>query len=110
MIVLDTHIKSGPAVSLDQSQTKNSGFPNGRIMRAKEKKLLNRIERNPDIMLGKPVIKGTRLTVELLLEKLAYGYSEEELIAEYPFISREDIQATLLYASRVISLEEEISI
>ena len=79
-------------------------------MRAKEKKLLNRIERNPDIMLGKPVIKGTRLTVELLLEKLAYGYSEEELIAEYPFISREDIQATLLYASRVISLEEEISI
>jgi uncharacterized protein (DUF433 family) len=80
------------------------------IMKAKEKKLLNRIERNPDIMLGKPVIKGTRLTVELLLEKLAYGYSEKEIIAEYPFISREDIQATLLYASRVISLEEEISI
>jgi uncharacterized protein (DUF433 family) len=79
-------------------------------MKAKETKLLSRIERNPAIMLGKPVIKGTRLTVELLLEKLAYGYSEEKLIAEYPFLTREDIQATLLYASRVISLEEEISI
>jgi len=80
------------------------------MMKTKEKKLLSRIERNPEIMLGKPVIKGTRLTVELLLEKLAYGYSEEELIAEYPFLTKEDIQATLLYASRVVSLEEEISI
>ncbi len=79
-------------------------------MTTKEKKLLNRIERNPEIMLGKPVIKGTRLTVELILEKLAYGYTEEELIAEYPFITKEDIQATLLYASRLVSLEEELSI
>lgn len=79
-------------------------------MKTKEAKLLNRIERNPEIMLGKPVIKGTRLTVELLLEKLAYGYSEEELVADYPFITKEDIKAALFYASRVISLEEEISI
>jgi uncharacterized protein (DUF433 family) len=79
-------------------------------MKIKEKRLLSRIERNPEIMLGKPVIKGTRLTVELLLEKLAYGYSEEKLISEYPFLTKEDIQATLLYASRVVSLEEEISI
>jgi uncharacterized protein (DUF433 family) len=80
------------------------------MMKIKEKKLLSRVERNPEIMLGKPVIKGTRLPVELLLEKLAYGYSEEKLMAEYPFLTKEDIQATLLYASRVVSLEEEISI
>lgn len=79
-------------------------------MKIKEKDLLGRIDRNPEIVLGKPVIKGTRLTVELLLGKLAYGYSEGELIAEYPFITKEDIQATLLYASRAVSLEEEISL
>ncbi len=59
-------------------------------------------------MFGKPVIKGSRLPVDLLLEKLAYGYTEENLVAEYPFITKEDIQAALLYASKVISLEEEI--
>lgn len=72
------------------------------------KNLLSRIERNPEIMFGKPVIKGTRLPVDLLLEKLAYGYTEENLVAEYPFITKEDIQAALLYASKVISLEEEL--
>jgi len=71
------------------------------------KNLLNKIERNPEIMFGKPVIKGTRLPVDLLLEKLAYGYTEENLMAEYPFITKEDIRAALLYASKVISLEEE---
>ena len=74
-----------------------------------EKIILLRIERNPDIMFGKPVIKGTRLPVDLLLEKLAYGHTEEKLIEEYPFITREDIHAALLYASRIISLEEEFA-
>ncbi len=71
------------------------------------KNLLSRIERKPEIMFGKPVIKGTRLQVDLLLEKLAYGYTEEKLAEEYPFITKEDIQAALLYASKVLSLEEE---
>ncbi len=73
-----------------------------------EKNLLSRIERKTEIMFGKPVIKGTRLPVELLLEKLAYGYTEEKLVEEYPFITKEDIQAALLYASKVLSLEEEL--
>lgn len=79
-------------------------------MKINEKKLLKRIERDPKIMLGKPVIKGTRLTVELLLEKLAYGHTTAEILNEYPFIKKDDIQATLLYASRLISLEEEIAV
>jgi len=74
-----------------------------------ERELINRIERNPEIMVGKPVIKGTRLPVDLLLEKMAYGYSEDKILEEYPFITREDIRAALLYASRAVSLEEEFS-
>jgi uncharacterized protein (DUF433 family) len=74
----------------------------------KKDKLLSRIERNPEIMFGKPVIKGTRLPIELILEKLAYGETEEDLIAEYPFLTKDDIKAAILYASKFISLEEEV--
>jgi uncharacterized protein (DUF433 family) len=68
--------------------------------------LLERIERNPKVMFGKPVIKNTRLTVELVLEKLGYGASEKELLESYPFLTHEDIQACILYASRVVSMED----
>lgn len=74
----------------------------------RNKNLLSRIERKPEIMFGKPVIKGTRLPIDLLLEKLAYGYTEKKLEEEYPFITKEDIKAALLYASKSISLEEEL--
>jgi uncharacterized protein (DUF433 family) len=76
----------------------------------KGKTLLKRIECNPKIMFGKPVIKGTRMPVELILEKLAYGYTPEMLIKEYPFLSEQDIKAALLFAARNISLEEIVSI
>lgn len=77
-------------------------------MNINEDKLLSRIEGKPEIMFGKPVIKGTRLPVEIILEKLAYGYryTDEKLLEEYPFITKEDIYAALLYASKIISLEE----
>jgi len=52
-----------------------------------KKNLLSRIERKPEIMFGKPVIKGTRLPVDLILEKLAYGYTDKKLVDEYPFIT-----------------------
>ena len=57
-------------------------------------------------MFGKPVIKGTRLTIEIILEKLAYGESEENIIGEYPFLKRADIKAALLYAAKTVSPEE----
>jgi uncharacterized protein (DUF433 family) len=69
--------------------------------------LLERVELNPKIMLGKPVIKGTRLTLEIILEKLAYGQTEDEIIEDYPFLSKEDIKAALLYAARQLAFEEE---
>lgn len=69
-------------------------------------RLLNRIETNPNIMLGKPVIKGSRLPVEIILEKLAYGETEDKILKEYPFLKKEDIKAALLFAAKTLSLEE----
>ena len=75
-----------------------------------EKDLLSRIERNPDIMMGKPVVKGTRLPVDIIVEKLAYGLSFQDIIREYPFISEEDIRASLLYAAKSVGMEEVYSL
>ena len=65
----------------------------------KEETLLNRIEINPDVMLGKPVIRGTRITAELILRKLSQNIAEEEILADYPKLKREDIQAAIAYAA-----------
>lgn len=70
------------------------------------KKLIRRIEINPKIMLGKPVIKGTRLPVYLLVEKIAYGATHEEILQQYPFLREDDIRAALLYASKTVAREE----
>ncbi|MDH5398151.1 MAG: DUF433 domain-containing protein [Cyclobacteriaceae bacterium] len=58
-----------------------------------------RITHNPDIMLGKPVIAGTRITVELLLRKLSEGMTIEQVLTAYPHLAREDVYAALAYAS-----------
>lgn len=71
-----------------------------------EKKLLKRIVINPEIMLGKPVIKGTRLTVEIIIEKLAYGETIEDLKKDYPFLTEGDIRAALLYAAKRLAQEK----
>ena len=63
------------------------------------------IESNHTIMLGKPVIKGTRITVELILKKLSEGASASQLIDMYPSLNNEQINACLAYASDVISNE-----
>ena len=54
---------------------------------------------DPDIMLGKPVLAGTRITVELILEKLAAGETMEQILEEYPQLTRDGILAALAYAS-----------
>ncbi len=65
-----------------------------------------RIEVNPKVMLGKPVIRGTRIPVELLLRKLSEGATEAELLEAYPRITRRDIQAVLRYAADTVGHEE----
>lgn len=68
--------------------------------------LLERIEINPKVVVGKPVIKGTRLPVELILKMLSQGISTEEILEEYPHLSREDIRAALAYAAEALEVEE----
>jgi uncharacterized protein (DUF433 family) len=70
----------------------------------------DRIVTDQKIMLGKPVIKGTRITVELILKKLSEGMSLDEVIQAYPHLTREDILAALSYSAEVISKEEIIGV
>jgi len=70
----------------------------------------DRIEINPRVMLGKPVIRGTRIPVELILRKLSEGTSEGDLLDAYPNLAREDIQAAMRYAADTIAHEEVVFI
>jgi uncharacterized protein (DUF433 family) len=62
-----------------------------------------RIVLNPDILVGKPIIRGTRIAVEFIIDLLAQGWSTDEIIRNYPGISLEDIQACLSYASAIVA-------
>ena len=64
-----------------------------------------RIERNPDVLVGKPVVAGTRISVELVLELLADGWDENQLLDGYPSLKREDIRACLHYAAATLRAE-----
>lgn len=65
----------------------------------------DRIELNPDVMLGKAVIRGMRIPVELILRKLGEGLEEAEILDAYPRLTRDDIQAALIYAADSLAKE-----
>ena len=65
----------------------------------------NHIESNPEVLYGKPIIKNSRISVDLVLEKIAFGDSIEDLLAAYPNLKIEDIQSCLLFASETIKNE-----
>ena len=65
-----------------------------------------RIVVNPQILVGKPVIKGTRISVELVIDLLARGYNAEQIVQQHDHLTAEDIQACLAYASDVLSSEK----
>jgi uncharacterized protein (DUF433 family) len=69
-----------------------------------------RIDINSSVMLGKPVIRGTRIPVELLLRKLGEGASIDDLLDAYPTLTRDDIHAALTYAAQMLSREETLLI
>ncbi len=71
-------------------------------------KYIDRIISDPRIMMGKPIIKGTRLPVELILKKLSEGMTVDDLLKAYPILKKEDILACLEYSAEVISREEII--
>jgi len=66
----------------------------------------NRIEVDPKVMMGKPVIRGTRITVELILRKLGEGADETALLDAYPRLTREDIHAAMRYAANALAYQE----
>lgn len=68
--------------------------------------MMERIEMNPNILSGKPVIKGTRIPVYLILDMIAEGLTINDLLQEYPELEEEDIKAAIKYASRLLSKEE----
>ncbi len=72
----------------------------------KDEQLLERITVDPRVMAGKPVIRGTRLTVEYILNLLAHGASIEEILQEYKGLTREDIQACILFAAKMLESTE----
>jgi uncharacterized protein (DUF433 family) len=65
----------------------------------------DRISLDPKVLVGKPVIRGTRIAVELVVDLLAQGWSEEQIIDSYPGITKDDIRACLRYAAEVLKSE-----
>ena len=64
-----------------------------------------RIEANPDVLVGKPVVKGTRMAVEFIIGLMAQGWSEEQILQNYRHLTREDIRACLAYAGELLEAE-----
>lgn len=70
----------------------------------------NRIEINPRIMRGKPVVRGTRIPVYVILDLLAEGYDARKIIREYPDLTRQDILGAIEYASHLTRFEESSAV
>jgi len=84
---------------------RNVGTIKGRYGRATAKEWRDRITANPSVLVGKAVVKGTRLAVGFVLDLLASGWSHADLLANYPNLSEEDIRACIAYASEIVGEE-----
>jgi len=71
-----------------------------------DEQLMRRISINPEVMVGKPVIQGTRIPVELIVRMLAQGIPEDKILQEYPRLQPDDIRAALAYAAHVLAHED----
>lgn len=76
----------------------------------KKEDLLNRITVDAEVMVGKPTIRGLRITVEQILKALGGGVAIEELLDDYPELEKEDIQAALIYASELVDDEQVFAV
>ena len=75
-----------------------------------DEQLLRRIAVDPKVMLGKPVVKGTRLTVEYIIGRLAHGATPADLVDEYEGLALDDVSACLLFAERSLSDTDYMSL
>ncbi len=71
-----------------------------------EKKINKRIVINPDVMVGKPIIKGTRIPVDTIVRLIANGMAQDEILEDYPNLKKEDIKAALEYVADVVEGED----
>jgi uncharacterized protein (DUF433 family) len=71
-----------------------------------DEKLLRRIETNHKVMVGKPIIKGTRIPVDLIVRMVAQGITEKEIVQEYPRLQPDDVRAALVYAAWILEHED----
>jgi uncharacterized protein (DUF433 family) len=76
----------------------------------REEQLLTRITSNPKVLAGKPTIRGLRISVEQIVRAVAAGVSENDLLADHPFLERDDIRAALLYAAKTVANEEVVGV
>ena len=76
----------------------------------KKEDLLSRVTVNPDVMVGKPTIRGLRITVDQILKAFAGGVNAQELLEDYPELEREDIQAALIYAAELVNEEQVFAV
>ncbi|MCX5817306.1 MAG: DUF433 domain-containing protein [Proteobacteria bacterium] len=76
----------------------------------KEHDLFDRITVNPEVMVGKPTIRGMRITVEQILKALAGGLTTKDLLEDYPELEEEDIRVALLYASELVGEERVFAV
>ena len=94
MLFLEYFVYYTDICGIKTNHHKEIGYP------MKDQQLLERIALNHDIMVGKPVIKGTRLTVEYILNLLAHGETIEDILGEYKGLIVDDVQACLLFATK----------
>jgi uncharacterized protein (DUF433 family) len=87
------------------SFARSTTYPYNLFMRAMEKDLLNRITVDPNVLVGKPTIRGLRISVEQILRALAAGVPAEDLLVDYPELELEDIRAALAYAAELVAEE-----
>lgn len=70
----------------------------------------NHVTVNPDILAGKPIVRGTRISVELLMDRLADGWSVEQILEAYPHLTREDVLAAIAFVAEIFREERFIAI
>lgn len=92
-------------ISVDTYYEKKQEINNGSL-----KNLLDRITIDPNILAGKPIIRGLRISVEQIIKALSLGMTFQEILAEFPVLEKEDIRAVLAYAYEVMTVKKIYSI
>jgi uncharacterized protein (DUF433 family) len=70
----------------------------------------DRITSDPSVLLGKPLVKGTRISVELIMDRLADGWSVDQIVSSYPNLQNEDVLAAIAFAAQLVREEQYVAV